>query len=169
MIAPFFDHTGAGSCLTSGNQRGIQTPINLSVGAREFRHASTCRSEQLARTSALEAARNSGIHQLLGRSNWPGHPLSKPHGGPRPNSSRRSSRVRDHLTGEVERFAPSGRPWAAGWSRQAAQLFNGQVVLGRLDGLTRGIVRGGKIHLHRRAISSSDHGSAMSGRLRSTR
>jgi hypothetical protein len=47
---------------------GIQSPINVSVGAicqdigsriREFRHRSTCRSKQLARTSALEAARRS--------------------------------------------------------------------------------------------------------------
>ena len=67
---------------------------------------------------------------------------SKPHGGPRPSSSRRSSRVSDHLAGEVERYAPSRRPRAAGWARQAAQLFNGQVVLGGLDGLTRGIVTG---------------------------
>jgi hypothetical protein len=50
--------------------------------------------------------------------------------------------VRDHLTRQVERFAPSGRPRAAGWTRQAAQLFTGQVVLGGLDGLTRGMVAG---------------------------
>jgi hypothetical protein len=35
--------------------RGIQTPINFSVGAidQEFRHPLTSRSEQLTRTSAL--------------------------------------------------------------------------------------------------------------------
>jgi hypothetical protein len=39
---------------------GIQTPINFSVGAiAEFRQPTTSRSEQLARTSALEAARRS--------------------------------------------------------------------------------------------------------------
>jgi hypothetical protein len=41
-------------------------------------------------------------------------------------------------------------------------------VLGGLDGLTRGIVAGRQTLRHRRAISSSDHCSAMSGRLRST-
>jgi hypothetical protein len=66
---------------------------------------------------------NSDTHQLVGRNNRPGHRLSKPRGGPRPRSSSRSSRVRDHLTGEVERFALSRRPRAAGWARQAAQLF----------------------------------------------
>ena len=46
---------------------GIQTPTDLSVGAMEFRHPPTptdfpptCRSEQLASTSALEAALRSG-------------------------------------------------------------------------------------------------------------
>jgi hypothetical protein len=33
-------------------------------------------------------------------------------------------------------------PWAAGWARHEAQVFNGQVVLDRLEGLTCGIVTG---------------------------
>jgi hypothetical protein len=47
--------------MTSLFTGGIQTPINLSVagGIQEFRHPSTCRSEQLASTSALKAARRS--------------------------------------------------------------------------------------------------------------
>jgi hypothetical protein len=90
----------------------------------------------------LWESRNPDTHQIIGRSNWSGHRLSKPRGGPIPNSSRGSARLRDHLTREVERFALSKRPRAAGWARQAAQLFNGQVVLGRLDGLTGGIVAG---------------------------
>ncbi len=40
---------------------------------------------------------------------------------------------------EVKRFDKSRRPRGAGWVRQAAQHFNGQVVL---DGLTRGVVAG---------------------------
>jgi hypothetical protein len=91
----------------ASRRRGLTSRSSLRV--REFRLLSTCRE------------RNSDTHQLVGWSNWPGHPLSKPHGGPRPNSSRRSAR--DHLTGEVERFAPSGPPWAASWASQAAQLF----------------------------------------------
>jgi hypothetical protein len=73
-----------GRWSTNCTSRGIQSPINFSG--------------------------NSVTHQLLGRSNWPGHRLSKPRGGSRPNSPRRSSRVRDLLTGEVERFAPSRPP-----------------------------------------------------------
>jgi hypothetical protein len=77
-----------------------QTPIKLSLGAirqdigsrsREFRH-----------------------HQIIGRSNLRGHRLSKPRCASGPSSSRRSSRMRDHLTGEAERFAPSTRPRTAG-------------------------------------------------------
>jgi inactivated superfamily I helicase len=44
------------------------------------------------------------------------------------------------LTREVERFSLSRQPRAADWARHAAQVVNGKVVLGGLDGLTRGIV-----------------------------
>jgi hypothetical protein len=45
------------------------------------------------------------------------------------------------------------------WARQAAQLFNGQVVLGGLDGLTRGIVAG-------RENPAPSHGDLVVGPLR---
>jgi hypothetical protein len=52
-----------------------------------------------------------------------GHRLSKPRCAPGPSSLGRSSRVRDHLTGEAERFAQSTRSRAEGWPRHAAAQF----------------------------------------------
>ena len=87
---------------------------------------------QFARTFALEAAlrsRNSDANQIIARRNLPGLRLSKPRCAPGPSSSGRSSRVCDHLTGEVERFAPSTRPRAAGWCARRSRSSSGESVM----------------------------------------
>ena len=131
------------------------------IGAAEFRHPSTRRSGQLTL--------NSDTHQPVGRSNWPWYGLPKPRCNPRPSSSRRSSRLRDHLTKEVERFAPSRRPGPrVRRTRRLSSSMTRWCSVGS-TGSPEASSLGGKTLRHRRAISSSDHCSAMSGRLRSTR
>jgi hypothetical protein len=131
----------SGATSTAASTTGVATMTFLASAARrdrgtlakacEFRHPSNYRSEQFAKgirtpiklSVGAICQGNSDTHQIIGRSNLRGHRLSKPRCAAGPSSSGRSSRVRDHLTGEVERFALSRRPRAAGWARQAAQLF----------------------------------------------
>ena len=106
-------------------------------------------------------SQNSDTHQIIGRSNSPrefghpsiigrsnlrGHRLSTPRCAPGPRSSGRSSRVRDHLTGEFERFAPSTRPGPRverarrplSSSSESVMEMSVEVSESRADGLQKG-------------------------------
>ena len=109
--------------------------------AEEFRHPSIGIRDAHQLVGRNKWTRNSDTDQLVGRSNRPEHRLSKRRGGPIWSSSRRSSRVSDHLAGEVERDAPSRRPRTR-LGAPGGSAFNGHVVLGGLNGITRGIVAG---------------------------